>query len=145
MLPASVNGFRKQRVGTLPNNGDWQHWAAVNRQLIEQWRRLLSVDATLSPTVPPSDAEHFSAFAALSDDILDIFEPSNGCIYLSPNWQRLTGRDVTSCIGPAFYACLHPDHAQPFLVALQHAAGDDRAQLSLYPQQFMLAHADGRM
>jgi PAS domain S-box-containing protein len=111
---------------------------------MEQWRKLLSVDPSLSaPNQPVQHDEKFAALTSISDDILALFETSRGCSYLSPNWERLTGRSAEKSLGGRFYASLHPDHVKPFIATLQQALSDDRTQLSLYPQQFLFINADG--
>ncbi len=129
--------------------GDWQQWTELNRQLIEQWRNLLATgaqpatSAALPPPTPETTPDHFAALSAISDDILAVFETGRGCTYLSPNWERLTGRTIRDSLRSDFYGCLHPDHIKPFVTTLQQAVCEGNAQAVLVPQQFQFLHADG--
>jgi PAS domain S-box-containing protein len=135
----------------LRDPDNWQQWSELNHQLMEQWKKLLQANEAISPTVssapalptPEESSDRFSSLSAIADDILAVFETGRGCTYLSPNWERITGRTVRSCLRSDFYACLHPDHIKPFVTALQQAVCEGNAQLALVPQQFQFLHADG--
>lgn len=122
---------------------DWQHWTGLNRQLLDEWRKLVAANPAVSTSPAFSDSEHFARFCSLTSDILAVFETSHGCAYVSPSWERITGMASDAAMGSDFYRFLSREHRAPFITALQQWACEGMEQLSLYPLEFQLKVADG--
>ncbi len=58
---------------------------------------------------------------ALSDDLLAVFETNQGCISLSPNWERVVGHAPERAMRNGFYRYLRPDQEKSFLAAIMLA------------------------
>lgn len=135
-------------LGSTIDDMDWQQWSALNRQLLNEWQKLLEGDPSLRPASFGKDgdhAEYILQHISAVDDILAVFETSRGCTYLSPNWERITGWRAEDCMGSDFYQALPAAEVKAFTTVLQQAVCEGIDQSDLCGFQFQLRQKRGEM
>lgn len=122
---------------------EWHQWNALNRQLLDEWQALLDRCA------PPHSgaATHVPEPQILphARDVMAVFEAGRGCVQLSANWERITGRGVAESLSGDFYRALAAEDVKPFIAQLQQAmcGGGNQDQGDLFPQPFRLLARSG--
>lgn len=124
---------------------DWHQWTSLNRQLLDEWQRLLARPTPSAPAAALSEQEALALMSRWGDEVLAVFETGRGCTYLSPNWERISGHTLASCMGDNFYKRISEEQVKPFIASLQLAVCGDVSTLSRQEMHLQLCHADGRV
>jgi PAS domain S-box-containing protein len=58
------------------------------------------------PSEPISPAERYRMLTAYGEQVLCVLSAEHGCVYLSDNWEKISGLAASSVAGPKFYSRL---------------------------------------
>lgn len=83
-------------------NSFWKQWTSPASGSVK------SIEAPVNASERAA-SEHFQQLSDYGTQILCHLHPEQGCIYLSPNFERLTGLKAADHAGMAFYDIVHGD------------------------------------
>ena len=89
---------------------------------------------------PLSPKEKYDYLTEYGTQVLCLLSAEHGCVYLSRNFDQLTGNDGEACMGDGFYDLMHEDYRARLFAML---AADDKKLKGPQTLRCKLRHADG--